>query len=105
MIHKDKLIDQARGYAPVPSFDALPLTGPGRWALVDPSTLVLYTDDNNILFVKNTVRTPGETHPHLGWWATQVVHAHDAGESATEAFDRLTEGYDVVVGDLAEIAA
>ncbi|MFT4127343.1 MAG: hypothetical protein QM662_14085 [Gordonia sp. (in: high G+C Gram-positive bacteria)] len=102
MIDPDKLADQARGYERVPSFDALPLSGPGRWTVLEPATtLFLYTDDKNILFVKN--RAPG-VHPQQWWWGNQVSHAHDAGESATEAFDRLSVGREVVVGDLSELA-
>ncbi|MFT4126764.1 MAG: hypothetical protein QM662_11100 [Gordonia sp. (in: high G+C Gram-positive bacteria)] len=103
MIHEEKLIDQARGYAPLPCFDAFPMEGPGRWAKV-ADNLVIYTNDKTVLCHQDT--TPGAwgLSPYTGWWSTQISHAHDAGMSATEAFDRLTADYDVVVGDLAEIA-
>lgn len=52
MISEDKLNSQAETYAWVDGYDALPLSGPGRWTTYPDGTTV-YTDDKNMLFVKN----------------------------------------------------
>lgn len=95
MTNPGKNVDQAQAYRGLPAFAAGPLAGQGRWAHVDDN-LVLYTDDHNILFVRGT-------SPDLGEWAVEIVAAHDVGETATEAFDRLRGDASAVSGDLANL--
>lgn len=88
----DKMLDQARCYKPVPCFQALPLSGPGRWSEI-PGGL-LYTNDDNILFLQgNGTNAASDVFQ-------AISKAYDAGESATDAFDRFRGEAPAVSGDL-----
>lgn len=99
---EDKMDSQAESAVWVDEgYDALPLSGPGRW-MTFPDGTIVYTDDANKLFAKNDeAYTRG---------MSQAIQAIDklwkAGKTATEAFETLRGNIPVPVasGDLSEIA-
>lgn len=99
MIDEEKLQDQAQYEWVDEGYEALPLSGPGRW-MTYPDGTTIYTDDDTILFVKNDRETPIGT--------VEAVLAIDklwhAGKTPTEAFEALRANVPVVSGDLSEIA-
>lgn len=98
MISDDKMAEQAKGYSLVPSFEARPLEGPGRWAVLSDNS-VLYTDDENILFARNK-----ESTPLLSQTIVAIDQLYTKGLTATAAFDKLRGSLPAVSGDLSEIA-
>ncbi|HMS77213.1 hypothetical protein [Gordonia sp. (in: high G+C Gram-positive bacteria)] len=98
MISEDKLRDQALGYTVIPGYDSWPYEGPGRWAVIDPELdLTVWTNDKTAVAVI-AVLSCNEMRPLLD----RRDELYAAGKSATEAFDILTEGLDIVTGDLAK---
>lgn len=95
----DRVAIEGLGIRPVPSFTALPLEGPGRWAEIEHG-LTLYTDDDNILFAK----VDYSKRNGFGELIQALRDAYKAGETATQAFDRLRGEAPVVTGDLSELA-
>ncbi|ASR86456.1 hypothetical protein SEA_CHANGELING_3 [Mycobacterium phage Changeling] len=94
----DKNVDQAQAIVAADDYDALPLTGPGRWAHV-PGGLTLYTNDQNVLFARGDMSS---FEASVLFQAMDKLHA--AGKTATEAFDILRLESDAVAGDLSELA-
>lgn len=96
----DKILDQARGIQALADFEALPRSGPGRWA-VPYQGVTLYTNDANILFPLS------DDSPEADGARSLLIHALDkafkAGETATEAFERLRNDATVTTGDLSEL--
>lgn len=93
---EDKYADQAQGYKAVDDFDALPLSGPGRWAEIPGGTL--YTNDANVLFLR------GDGSVTASAVFQRLDQAYKAGATAAEAFDSLKGEAAVVTGDLSELA-
>ncbi|MEU2004535.1 hypothetical protein ACH47B_26390 [Rhodococcus sp. NPDC019627] len=102
MINEDKLISQADTAVWVDGgYEAVPLSGPGRW-MTFPDGTIIYTDDDTKLFAKNDESfTYGLMEAIL---AIEKLWA--AGKTATEAFETLRGNVPVPVvsGDLSEIA-
>ncbi|QGH78699.1 hypothetical protein SEA_MIKO_4 [Mycobacterium phage Miko] len=94
----DKAVDQAQAIRPVEDYDALPLTGPGRWARIHGG-MTLYTNDDNVLFAQGDLST---LEASTLFQAMDKLHA--AGKTASEAFDILRLEADAVSGDLSELA-
>ena len=98
MINPDKIIDQAQGYRLADDSDALPLTGPGRWAHLD-NGIVLYANDANVVFVQAE-----ESSVALSLMSLAVSKAYEARETASQAFDRLRGELRVITGNLSALA-
>ncbi|MGV9945283.1 hypothetical protein [Rhodococcus aetherivorans] len=99
MISEDKLNSQAETYEWVDGYDALPLSGPGRWT-THPDGTTIYTDDNTKLFVKNKQGTT----IGLVEAVISIRKLFAAGKTPTEAFEQLRSGSSVTTGDLSELA-
>ncbi|MFZ2238406.1 MAG: hypothetical protein WAV90_02545 [Gordonia amarae] len=97
MINPDKILSQSQAYEAVPSFTAMPLEGPGRWAHL-PEDVILYTDDEDKLFIRYVSYNVTVSD------AVQAIsRLHDEGLTATEAFDLIRSDAPVITGDLAEL--
>ena len=94
---EDKYRAESACYELIPNFDARPLAGPGRWALLHNNETILFTNDDNILYAEGD----GD---EAYWLGREIDSAFDAGETATQAFDRLRDGASVTSGDLSELA-
>lgn len=101
MSFQDKIADQAKGIQPLDDFEALPLSGPGRWAYPYKG-VTLYTNDGNVLFAESDGTPAADGAQSLLLQA--LDKAFRSGESATEAFERLRNGAPVTAGDLSELA-
>ena len=99
MINQDKLDSQAETAVWVDGYDALPLSGPGRW-MTHPDGTTIYTDDNTKLFVKNEQGTT----TCLVQAVLAINKLHGQGKTPTEAFEQLRNGAPVTEGDLSELA-
>lgn len=80
----------------ISNFDARPLAGAGRWALLHNNETTLFTNDDNIPCAEGD----GD---EAYWLGIEIDTAFDAGETATQAFDRLRAGATVISGDLSEL--
>ena len=99
MINQDKLDNQAETAVWVDGYDALPLSGPGRW-IAYPDGTTIYTDDNTKLFVKNKQGTTAG----LVEAVIAIRKLYKAGNTAAEAFEKLRNRVPVTTGDLSELA-
>ncbi|EME18759.1 hypothetical protein G419_16198 [Rhodococcus triatomae BKS 15-14] len=89
------------GIRALPDFEALPRTGPGRWAYPYEG-VTLYTNDADVLFPLSDGTPEGDGGRSL--LIKALDKAFTSGETATEAFDRLRNGAPVTTGDLSELA-
>ncbi len=94
---EDKYRAESACYELIPNFAARPLSGAGRWALLHNNKTVLFTNDSNIL------STQGDGDEAY-WLGIDIDSAYAAGQTATQAFDRLRAGAAVITGDLSELA-
>ncbi|MFF0541738.1 hypothetical protein ACFYTF_02770 [Nocardia thailandica] len=96
----DKVASQATGIVAMDDFKALPRTGPGRWAQPYEG-VTLYTNDDKVLFPLS------DGTPAADGARSLLIHALDkaykAGETSTQAFERLCNGAPVTTGDLSEL--
>lgn len=99
VINQDKLDSQAETAVWVDGYDALPLSGPGRW-ITYPDGTTIYTDDNTKLFVRNKQSTTAG----LVEAVVAIRKLYKAGKTATEAFEQIRNGTPVATGDLSELA-
>lgn len=93
----DKNVDQAQGIVPIDDYEALPLSGPGRWAHPHPG-MTLYTNDANVLFLQDDTDS---VQASIIFQAMRKLF--ESGKSATEAFDILRLDAPVTTGDLSEL--
>ena len=96
----DKIEDQANAFEALDDFEALPRSGPGRWAQPYEG-VTLYTNDANVLFPLSDGTPEADGTRSLLFQA--LDKAFQAGETATHAFDRLRNGAPVTTGDLSEL--
>ncbi|EKF22990.1 hypothetical protein C731_2993 [Mycolicibacterium hassiacum DSM 44199] len=94
----EKAVNQAQAIRPVEGYDALPLSGPGRWAHIHGG-MTLYTNDDNVLFVQG-----GRGTLERSTLFQAMNKLRRAGKTATEAFDILRLEADAISGDLSELA-
>ena len=98
MINQDKLDSQAATAVWVDGYDALPLSGPGRW-ITYPDGTTIYTDDSTKLFAKNEQGTTAG----LVEAVIAIRKLYKAGNTAAEAFEELRNGASVTTGDLSDL--
>ena len=98
MTNVEKNLSQAQAIVPIANFRGRPLAGPGRWAQVAHG-LTFYTNDADVLFVRGQVSSVAASI-----LIQEINQAFKAGETASEAFDRLRQGAPVVSGDLSDFA-
>lgn len=97
MTQQEKYLAEASACEKVPNFAARPLSGAGRWVLLHNNETVLFTNDSNILYAEGD----GDEAYYL---MIEIDSAYAAGQTATEAFDRLRAGAAVINGDLSVLA-
>jgi hypothetical protein len=82
-VNIDKNVDQAQAIRAVDDYDALPLTGPLRWAHIHGG-MTLYTNDDNVLFARGDLSTIDASNLFQA-----MNKLREAGKTASEAFDIL----------------
>ena len=96
----DKISSQAVGIEAMHDFEALPCSGPGRWTHPHEG-VTLYTNDDRVLFPLSDGTASADGARSLLFHA--LDKAFKAGETATQAFERLRNGAPVTTGDLSEL--
>ena len=99
MSSEERFDSQSLANAPLDGYRYGPQVGPGRW-MKYPDGTTIFTDDDQILGVKNNLGTPLGTVDAL----VALRKLFKAGKTATEGFESLRGHVPVVSGDLSELA-